>query len=940
MAEYKDTLNLPQTAFSMKANLANKEPERLKKWQDENIYEQIRMSRQGQPKYILHDGPPYANGDIHLGHCVNKIIKDLILKSKNMSGYDTPYVPGWDCHGLPIEINVEKKIGRAGQKVSHAEFRQACREYALKQVDNQKQSFMRLGVFGEWDKPYLTINPEYEAGIIRSLAKIIDNGHLHQGYKPVQWCMDCGSALAEAEVEYKDKTSPAVDVKFPFVDREKLNAGVSALSKSSIENISCVIWTTTPWTLPSNKAVCLHPEVNYAFVQFQGEQGDELIVLAEDLVDDCMQRYGIEDYHTVAVVAGHVLEGLETKHPWFDSNVPVILGEHVTVEAGTGCVHTAPGHGEDDFNVGQKYHLNVEHLVDGKGCFVGETPTIAGMHITKANDVINETLKEQNRLMHVAKIEHSYPHCWRHKTPIIFRATPQWFISMDKSGLRKDALKSIEQVKWLPEWGESRIYNMVEQRPDWCISRQRTWTMPITSYIHKDTGDLHPKTQSIMQTVADAVEKSNMEAWYEMDDRELIGDDVDDYHKIRDGLDVWFDSGVSHACVLGQNDDLHVPADLYLEGSDQHRGWFQSSLLTSVAMNGHAPYKQVVTHGFTVDKNGHKMSKSIGNTIAPEKIINRLGVDIMRLWVSSLDFRNDQVCSDEIFNRIADAYRRIRNTARFLLANLNGFDPENDVLSLTEMVALDRYIVRRAQQVQSEIIDDFESFQFHHIYQLLHNFCSVDLGSFYLDIIKDRQYTAKQHTKAHQSAQTAMYYIAEMLVRWLAPITPFTADEIWEHMPGQRDASVFLETWFDVPSVDFSDDFSDDDWRDIMRVRDEVNKCLEKARNEKLIGSGLDAHVVLYAHDRVFKILNQLGDELRFVLITSQATLHPMDAREDEGTLTDMDGLAVEVVAIADEKCERCWQRREDVGKDATHKTLCGRCVVNIEGEGETREYA
>jgi isoleucyl-tRNA synthetase len=941
MVDYKHTLNLPTTAFSMKANLAQREPERLAQWKTQGIYEKIRESRAGETKYILHDGPPYANGDIHLGHAINKILKDFIIKSKTMNGFDCPYVPGWDCHGLPIEINVEKKFGRAGDKLSHKEFREACRQYALSQVDKQREDFIRLGVFGEWDTPYLTINKDYEANIIRSLAKIIENGHLQQGYRPVHWCMDCASALAEAEVEYQDKTSPTIDVSFPFTDRKKLNEKVPALAEVPLENIACVIWTTTPWTLPSNKAVCLNAEINYAFVKITTDAGEAVLMVAQDLLESCMQRYGIENFDIITVVPGSSLEHLTVKHPWQDLPVPIILGEHVTVETGTGCVHTAPGHGEDDFLIGKKYHLAVDHRVDAKGCFVGDTPIVAGMHITKANDLIIETLKTRGRLLHTGKMQHSYPHCWRHKTPIIFRATPQWFISMDQAGLRGHALKAIEKTDWMPDWGESRIYNMVESRPDWCISRQRTWTMPITSYIHRETGDLHPDTQRIMATVAQAVEKGGMEAWYEAKDEDLIGKDAEHYHKIRDGLDVWFDSGVSHACVLAVHPGLHVPADLYLEGSDQHRGWFQTSLLTSVAMHGHAPFKQVVTHGFTVDKDGRKMSKSIGNTVAPQQVINRLGADVLRLWVASLDFRNDQVVSDEIFDRTADAYRRIRNTARFLLANLHGFDPDSDLINPDQMVALDRYIVRRALALQETILEHYEKFQFHSIYQIIHNFCTVDLGSFYLDIIKDRQYTAKAHTPAHQSAQTAMYYLIEILVRWLAPLVPFTAEEIWTQIPGEREESVFLAHWYCDFPADLQDDlFTNDYWRELMRVRDEVNKCLEAARARGEIGSGLDAEVVLYAHNALFTRLKALEDELRFVLITSAARVAPAEERSEGAVLTELEGLAVDVKATKAQKCARCWQRREDVGTHPAHPELCGRCVVNIEQEGEVRFYA
>ncbi len=931
MTNYKETLNLPKTKFSMKANLAQREPERLKQWQEMNVYEVIRESRAGQPKYILHDGPPYANGDIHIGHCVNKIIKDFVLKHKTMSGFDAPYVPGWDCHGLPIEINVEKKVGRAGDKISAEDFRKACREYADKQIDKQRSDFKRLAVFGDWDNPYKTMSPEFESNIIRALAKMIENGHMHQGYKPVHWCMDCKSALAEAEVEYKDKVSPSIDVKFPFIDAAALAEKVPALSSHQFKQVSVVIWTTTPWTLPSNAAVAFHPDLNYVFVAINLGHGTECIVVAEDLLKSCLERYGIEEYQVVATVAGHVLENLKVQHPWVEQEVPILLGEHVTLDAGTGCVHTAPSHGEEDFNLGAKYNLPVEHKVDNRGCFVGDVPVVAGMHINKANDVIVATLQENGRMLQVSKLEHSYPHCWRHKSPIIFRATPQWFISMDQAGLRKQALSEIKKTDWVPQWGETRISNMVATRPDWCISRQRVWTMPITSYIHKDTGDLHPKTQEIMQKVAQRVETEGMEAWYNFDDKDLIGDDTDEYHKISDGLDVWFDSGVSHTCVLAAREELQMPADLYLEGSDQHRGWFHSSLLSSVAMYGHAPYKQVLTHGFVVDKKGHKMSKSLGNVVAPKEVINKLGVDVMRLWVAAADYQRDMTLSDEILNRHADTYRRIRNTARFLLSNLNEFD-DKDLLPADEMVALDYHIMKRAEALQKEIIELYENFQFHLIYQKLHNFCTVELGSFYLDVIKDRQYTAKAGTAAYLSGQTAMYHILEALVRWLAPILPFTSEEIWEHMPGKRDATIFTSTWYEgFPQGQGKHKFDDAFWQNMMQVRDDVNKSLEAARNDGKIGSGLDANIKLHAKGELLQQLQALGDELRFVLITSGAVVEEDSSAEE---------LKVEVVVSEAQKCARCWQRRDDVGSDNDHPEICSRCVVNVAGEGEVREFA
>ncbi len=938
MTDYKHTLNLPETAFAMKANLSQREPERLKKWQDDHLYEKIRVSRAGAPKYILHDGPPYANGAIHLGHATNKILKDFILKSKTLSGFDCPYVPGWDCHGLPIEINVEKKIGRVGDKVNAAQFRKACREYAMTQVDAQRTEFIRLGVLGDWFHPYLTMDHDFEANVVRSLAKIIANGHLVQGFKPVHWCMDCKSALAEAEVEYQDKTSSSVHVTFPVVDHLSLNEKVPRLAQTRFVNVSFVIWTTTPWTLPSNKAVCLNPDIEYAFVAVNRGNDPECLILAASRVEACMAIYGIADFDIIAMAPGKDLEYIELQHPWMETTVPVIMGDHVTVDTGTGCVHTAPDHGEDDYRVAMAYHLTMDHRVDGRGLFSGNTPIVAGMHVLKSNYTIIEHLAAQGRLLAEEKVQHSYPHCWRHRTPIIFRATPQWFISMEQEGLRRDVLKAIKTVSFIPEWGESRITRMVENAPDWCVSRQRTWTMPITSYMHNDTGELHPNTQAIMEKVAQAIAKMGMEAWYDYPDAELIGDDIDNYHKIPDGLDVWFDSGVTHACVLDVRPELHAPADLYLEGSDQHRGWFNSSLMTRVAMYGVAPYKQVLTHGFLLDGTGRKMSKSVGNDVAPQTVVSQFGADILRLWVAGSDYRNDMAYSSEILNRTVDAYRRIRNTSRFLLANLNGFEPKRDLLPAFECVALDRYMIRRAMKLQEEIRAHYEAFEFHLVYQKLHHVCSMDLGSFYLDIIKDRQYTAKSDGIARRSAQTALYHWVQAMTRWMAPILSFTADEIWEHIPGVKDESLFVQSWYDQFPEHVNDDvFTDQYWESLMLVRDEVNKHLEGFRKAGDIGSGLDAHVVLHARGNLLKQLQALKNELRFVLITSDASVVEMG---DQSSNTALPDLFVAVHVTEAVKCVRCWQRREDVGQVKAHPELCVRCVDNVDGAGEVRLYA
>ncbi len=943
MADYKDTLNLPKTAFSMKANLANREPNFLKDWYAMDLYGKLREARAGKEQFILHDGPPYANGDIHIGHAVNKVLKDIIVKSKSMEGFDTPYVPGWDCHGLPIELMVEKKIGKAGQKVDAPTFRKACRDYAGKQVDKQREDFKRLGILGEWDRPYLTMDFRTEANIIRSLGHIVEAGHLHKGFKPVHWCSDCGSALAEAEVEYEERVSPAIDVRFEVLDDEVLLQRCEHVAGAVGEGkISIVIWTTTPWTLPANQAVSVNPGFDYVLVQCGAEHGPERLLVAEVLLKEIMARSGIEDYRVIATCMGEGLEGLKLQHPFYEREVPVILGDHVTSEAGTGAVHTAPGHGQEDYVVGARYNLPVDNPVDGNGVFLPNTPLFAGQHVFKANDEVIEVLKAKGALLHDEALRHSYPHCWRHKTPIIFRATPQWFISMDQKDLRSDAMKAIKKVQWLPEWGQARIEGMIEKRPDWCVSRQRTWGVPITLFLHKESGELHPATAALIESVAKRVEETGIDAWFELDAAELLGDEVDQYEKVGDTLDVWFDSGVTHYSVLQKNDALAFPADLYLEGSDQHRGWFQSSLLTSVAMNGAAPYKSVLTHGFTVDAKGRKMSKSLGNVIAPQKIMNSLGADILRLWVAATDYRTEMNVSDEILKRMADAYRRMRNTARFLLANLNGFDPAVDTLASDQMLALDQWAVMRAQQLQEELREAYGRYEFHLVYQKIHNFCAVDMGSFYLDIIKDRQYTTQADSVARRSAQAAMHQIVEALARWLAPVLSFTAEDIWQHIPGKRSESVFLETWYALPET-AEPKFSQDEWSTIIAVRESVSKELEGLRASGGIGSALDAEVDLYCDAALLTLLSKLGDELRFVLITSYARVHKLNEKPEDAvevTQKDQPALWVTVKASAHAKCDRCWHHREEVGANSEHPELCGRCVENVAGDGESRLFA
>jgi isoleucyl-tRNA synthetase len=934
MTDYKQTLNLPQTAFPMKASLAQREPARLKQWAEMDIYGRMRAAAAGRPKFVLHDGPPYANGDLHLGHAVNKILKDIIVKSRGLDGYDAPYVPGWDCHGLPIELNVEKKVGKPGAKVSPAEFRQKCRDYAARQVDGQRESFIRMGVFGDWFNPYLTMAFQTEADIVRALGRIIANGHLHKGFKPVHWCMDCGSALAEAEVEYEDKTSPAIDVAYAALDPAAFNA---ACGSDYAGEIAIPIWTTTPWTIPASMAVSLHPTLEYVLIEGSGRA----LLVAADLAESCAARYGLAQLRILGRCKGAALERQLLQHPYLERQVPVVLGEHVTTEAGTGAVHTAPAHGADDFQVGQVYGLEVFNPVGGNGVYLPETEHFAGEHVMKANPQIVELLAQRGVLLHHEQYRHSYPHCWRHKTPIIFRATPQWFVSMQQAGLLDQALAEVNDVRWLPEWGQARIESMLAGRPDWCISRQRTWGVPITLFVHKQTGELHPDTVALMEQVARRIEDTGIDAWFDLDPAELLGEAAADYDKVTDTLDVWFDSGVTHVSVLERREDLHKPADLYLEGSDQHRGWFQSSLLTGVAIDGAAPYKSVLTHGFTVDSDGRKMSKSLGNIIAPKTVMNDLGADILRLWVAATDYRGELTVSDEILKRTADSYRRIRNTARFLLSNLNGFDPASDALDYGDMLSLDRWAMDRAAVLQRELARDYETYQFHQIYQKLHNFCAGDLGGFYLDVIKDRQYTTRADSVARRSAQTAMCHIAEALVRWIAPILSFTAEEIWENLPGQRSQSVFLETWYQgLRELDVDEPMGRDYWRRLMAVRAAVNREMEARRAEGELRGSLDASVILYVDGELASLLASLGDELRFVLITSDAVIAaPADAPA-EAAATEIEGLQVLVRPSGAEKCERCWHRREDVGASAAHPTLCGRCVENVDGSGEQRRFA
>ncbi|MFO8155442.1 MAG: isoleucine--tRNA ligase [Thiohalospira sp.] len=950
MSDYKQTLNLPHTDFPMRGNLPKREPEFLARWEKMGLYQRIREDRAGAPTFWLHDGPPYANGEIHIGHAVNKILKDIIVKARTLDGEDAPYIPGWDCHGLPIELQVEKRIGKAGVAVSHAEFRQACREYAAEQVAGQKADFIRLGILGDWDNPYLTMDPKMEADTIRALGRIMEARHVYSGFKPVHWCIDCGSALAEAEVEYHEHTSRAVDVRYEVLDPAVLKASCRTVAGHQWPgDTSLVIWTTTPWTLPASRGVAVHPELDYAVVECPGvgTHPPEQLLVAEALLESLFGRWEVSDYRVVAYCRGADLEGLKLRHPFYDREVPVVLGEHVTTEAGTGCVHTAPGHGQDDYVVGQRYGLPVDNPVRDDGTYRDDLPLFGGMAVSEADPAVVETLTAHGALVHEESLRHSYPHCWRHKTPILFRATPQWFVSMEDSSLRPRALEAIARTDWTPEWGEARIHGMVEKRPDWCISRQRTWGTPLPLFVHRDSGELHPHTPELLEEVAQRVERGGIDAWFALEPGELLGTDEGEYRTISDTLDVWFDSGVTHYSVLERRAGLteFPAADLYLEGSDQHRGWFQSSLLTSVAIRGEAPYRAVLTHGFTVDEDGRKMSKSQGNVVAPQSVVEELGADLLRLWVASTDYRAEMAASQRILKHMTDAYRRIRNTGRFLLGNLHDFDPARDAVAVDRLLPFDRDIVRRAEEAQADILAAYRRYEFHHVYQRIHNFCAVELGSVYLDVVKDRQYTMGATSLGRRSAQTAVWHIASALSRWIAPILSFTAEDLWDYLPGAETESVFLARWHvfpegpDVEPTGLDGAF----WDRALELREAVSKELEELRVAGGIGAALEAEVTVHAEGAFLDQLRGIGDELRFLFITSRVTVVPLDddlpAEAQRHDLPGGERVAVAVAPTSHAKCVRCWHHRDDVGHHADHPELCGRCVSNVAGDGEERAF-
>ncbi len=946
MTDYKKTLNLPDTPFPMRGDLAKREPVMLKAWQQKKLYQKIREVREGAEKFILHDGPPYANGDIHIGHAVNKILKDIIIKSKTLAGFDAPYVPGWDCHGLPIELVVEKNHGK---NIEPAKFRELCREYAQVQVERQKADFIRLGVLGEWDNPYLTMDFKTEADIMRALGEIYKNGYLYQGSKPVHWCVDCGSALAEAEVEYEDKNSPAIDVGFKVVDNATLTKpfGISKFPSS----VFAVIWTTTPWTLPANQAVCVHPDLSYDLI----ETSKGALILVHELVESVLARYGEGSTKTkiLASCKGSDLEQLKLQHPFYDRQVRMICGDHVTTEAGTGLVHTAPAHGLEDYAVGMRYELPVDNPVDGNGKFFAKIPLVGGMSVWDANKVVIDTLQASGNLLASARLNHSYPHCWRHKTPVIFRATHQWFIGMnmhdrtnntrDNPSLRERANAAVEQTRFFPSWGRARLEAMIKNRPDWCVSRQRNWGVPMPLFVHKETGVPHNLTPQLLEKVAQMVEGQGIEAWFSLDGESFLAretieyDKKEDsfyghknYKKITDTLDVWFDSGVTHFSVLKRRNELAYPADLYLEGSDQHRGWFQSSLLTGCAMDGRAPYKALLTHGFVVDGSGHKMSKSKGNVIAPQKVMDTYGADILRLWAASTDYSGELTISDEILKRVVESYRRIRNTLRFLLANLADFDVQKDMLPVEQWLEVDRYMLAVTKELQDDLTQSYARYEFHSAVHKLHNFCSEDLGGFYLDILKDRLYTAAAQGAPRRSAQSALHHIAHSLVRLFAPILSFTAEEAWVHLTGVADDSVLLHTWHEFPLQPNAQALMQR-WIRLRELRSQVQRSLEESRARGEIGSSLAAAVEIRIHGEDFVLLESLEDDLRLVIVTSEARVVQVESSQEERII---------VTPSAHPKCERCWHYRQEVGGSADHPTLCSRCVSNLFGAGEVRRYA
>ncbi len=931
MADYSKTLNLLDTPFPMRGNLPKREPKWVREWQEKQRYEKLRKLAKGRQKFVLHDGPPYANGDIHLGHAVNKILKDIIVRSKTWMGYDSPYVPGWDCHGLPIEAMVEKLHGK---NMPPERFRSLSRVYASEQIERQKKDFMRLGVIGDWSHPYKTMDYKTEAETVRALGEIYREGLLAKGKKPIHFCLDCGSSLAEAELEYKDVESWSIDVALP-VRSQSMGRVEAAFGQGELkEPVYAVIWTTTPWTLPSNRGVCLNPAETYELV----DTDKGLLILGKELREESVQRIGLTVKAALGECKGRDLEGVVCRHPYLDRDSPIVLGNHVemTPGSGTGLVHTAPCHGADDYTVGVRYGLPIDDFIDKKGRFAPDTPLVGGLVVWDANAVVVEEIKKNGALLKAGKIRHAYPHCWRHKTPLIYRSTPQWFISMDKPGsngktLRQNALEAIDATDFYPSWGQLRIKNMVKERIDWCVSRQRFWGTPMCFFVDKETGELHPDSYELIQKVADLIEKHGIEVWSTLKPETLLGADADRYEKLTDTVDVWFDSGSTHYSVLDAREELGSPADLYLEGSDQHRGWFQSSLLISCAINHRAPYRSILTHGFVVDENGRKMSKSLGNVVAPQEVVDTLGADVLRLWVAGADYAEELVISKEHLKRVSDSYRRVRNTLRFLLANLSDFDPVAEALAFPDMVEMDRYAVLLAKRLQDRLMGHYTQYQFHYVVQEMMKFLTDDMGGFYLDALKDRLYTMPANCRSRKSAQTALFHIARSVTLMLSPILAFTAEEAWQTLTNNNEDSALFNVAHVFPDVgQEEEDALVEKWATIRSVRDEVNKELEALRSANAIGSALQANVDLIAPKAIAETLNSLGDELKYVFMVSS-----IDAREGEG-----DKLQVAARPTADAKCERCWRYTKDVGVSTEHPTLCLRCAHALKGEAEERRFA
>ncbi|EQD30468.1 isoleucyl-tRNA synthetase [mine drainage metagenome] len=938
MGDYRNTLNLLETAFPMKASLPEREPQFVKRWQDMHLYERIRAEASGRPRFVLADGPPYANGRIHIGHAVNKVLKDIVVRSRTLLGYDAPFVPGWDCHGLPIELMVERELGRKEREVDPASFRAACRRYAETQILGQRADFERLGVLGDWDHPYRTMDAPLVGAELRALASLLRNHNLVRGTKPVHWCLDCESALAEAEVEYAPHTSLALDVRFRVAEPARIGEWLSADSIPHDLSWSIPIWTTTPWTLPANRAVCLHPDARYTGLRVRGPVGEEGLILLESLAESALRRYGLTVVAQMGTVTGATLLGLELEHPFSARRVPVVLGDHVELDVGTGAVHTAPAHGLEDFALGRRYGLELDDLIDPQGRFRPNVEHLAGLGIFAAGDAIQHLLENHGTLLNRAEWQHSYPHCWRHKTPVIFRATSQWFIPLEEGTLRSRSIEAIATVRWHPEWGLARMAQMVENRPDWCISRQRIWGVPLALWVHDETGALHPRSAELLEALAERIEQDGVEAGLAaFDQPEASSIDRRGYHRIDDVLDVWLDSGLTHQSVLARRPEAGWPADLYLEGSDQYRGWFQSSLITSVALRGQAPYRAVLTHGFTVDPDGHKMSKSLGNVIAPQAVIDRLGADVLRLWVAGNDYRSELAVSDAILDQSADIYRRLRNTLRFLLINTGDFDPVHHALSPEDCLALDQWMLERVRKLDLEIRSAYDRYAFHAITQMLLNFCVVDLGSFYLDVLKDRLYTLPAGSHARRSAQQILQVIARSLVHWMAPILPFTAEEAWAYLPGATAESVMLSIFPELPdcahlTVRWPFDT-------LLLIRSTINRTIERERREGRMGKSLEAAIRLYLPPTLLETIRPVGSELHFLFLTSRVDLEPAPAPRGSIPIDGIDGAGLRLERASGRRCGRCWHYREDVGGQPDHPELCGRCLENLFGAGESRAF-